>query len=191
MPCGRGFTHERLPTEFQLNKIGLNFPRSSLRRRMILGKAFPRSHRKNEAALTLFQTVPLPKAASWRAAQMSLPIAIAITGMAATERGRRAIEELIADAAMVGAIGLVTINVVTAMVAEPRRKRQWVLPIHGDERRADGQITRCAGLRKRWRRSGGQKGERKDGYDESPSGGPAQVRYDRWHLQIILALARS
>ncbi len=75
-------------------------------------------------------------AASRRAAQQSLPVAVAIADAATAEGSRRAVIKLVFAAAMVGAVKAAAEAVIGAMVAKPPRQRRRILPVRQDEPRA-------------------------------------------------------
>ncbi len=75
-------------------------------------------------------------AASWGAAQQSLPVAVTVVNATAAERFRFAVVKLVFRAAMVRAVITAAQPVIGAVVAEPSRQRRRVLPVRQDKPRA-------------------------------------------------------
>src|SRR5262249_27485519 len=75
-----------------------------------------------------------PSRLSRAAAQQSVPVAIAQRDVAAAERPFRAVIELIIVSAVIRAVVASAADVEAAMIAEPRRQVQWLLPVGEDQR---------------------------------------------------------
>lgn len=128
------------------------------------------------------------RALLWRAAQLTIPAAVAPTGVTATERRRRAIVELVIDAAMIGAIIPAAPRIVTAMIVKTWWQRCRILPIRLQHRH--GRKVQCA--RDRGRRIWHSRESRDD---ERQHGAKALFRTSRslqicCHQSVILHVRR-